>query len=817
MNNNANKFCKLISIIYILCVISLPGNAYAGNQDMETVTLQLKWTHQFQFAGYYAAIEQGFYKDEGLNVILKEGTPATHIVNEIISGNADFGVDNTSLLVERDHGNPVVVLAAIFQHSPQVLVTRKESGIVSPHDLKYKKIMLVKEQSTDILAMLLNEGVDIDKITIVPHTWDLDDLISGKVDAMTVYSIDEPFMLQEKNVEFNIINPINYGIDYYGDCLFTSENQIAANPERVKRFVRASLKGWEYAMSHQNEMIDLILTKYNTNLSTEKLQFEAAGLNKVIVPDYVELGHINPGRWAKIIETHQKFGLINSNFSLDGFLYNPDNASRLYNKLVGPLFILTGILSLGLILFIIFNAKLKAVVKERTESLEKKIKQLKDREETIQHLAHHDFLTDLPNRLLLKDRIELARADAYQNNGRFAVVFLDLDDFKRINDAIGHSAGDEFLQVVACRLKDCLQAEDTVARIGGDEFVLILADTGSFNCLLAVVEEAINAIRAPWDFKGTDFHISTSVGIAIYPKDGQEADTLIKAADMAMYEAKQKGKNRYHFFTEEMHLLSINKLILETELRHAINSSQLILHYQPQVKCSGRITGVEALVRWNHPTKGLLYPDCFIDLAEETGLIIPLGDWVLRSACMQSIEWQKAGLPPVLMSVNLSAKQFQHPDLLTKIGDILSETGLSPALLQLEVTETVAMIQTELTFSMMNSLRAMGIKLVLDDFGIGYSSLTYLKSFPIDNLKIDKSFTQDITTDLETQAIIQAILELAKRLHIGIVAEGVETVEQYNCLKELACPLMQGYLFSRPVPAPEIAVFLQNNHVPYPL
>lgn len=795
---------KTITIAAAFFVIPLTTSA-------ETVSLQLKWSHQFQFAGYYAAIEKGFYREEGLDVILREGLPATNLINEVTSGNADFGVDNTSLLIERDRGKSVVVLAAIFQHSPQVLIARKDSGIVSPHDLIARKVMLEKEQSTDILAMLNNEGIAIEEVNFVPHTWNVRDLIDGKVDAMTAYTTAEPYLLQNMDIPLTVIHPISYGIDYYGDCLFTSEQQIAARPELVARFVRASLKGWEYAMSHQEEVIDLILTSYNPKLSREKLRYEAQEMQKVIRPEYVEIGHMNSGRWAKIAENHQKFGLISPNFSLDKFIFKPGSANNiLYQKLLVPLFTVIGLLFLGLVVFVAFNFRLKQIVQERTATLEEKIIQLREKEETIRLIAYHDMLTNLPNRRMFIEQLRQKITAAQGNNQHFAVVFLDLDDFKRINDAMGHAAGDEFLRIVAQRLQRCLQETGTVYRLGGDEFILLFSDTSDYSHTLAIVELVISAIRMPWSFRDSDFYLSASIGIAMYPKNGQDPEFLIKAADIAMYEAKRQGKNRYQFFSEDMHSKSIEKLILESELHQALANSEFVLYYQPQVDCNTSIIGVEALIRWKHPTKGLLPPGVFIPLAEETGLIVPIGDWAIRTACRQCMEWQNSGQPPLRVSVNLSVRQLQHTDLLEKIRTVLVETGLPPHLLELEITETVAVTHADLVVPIMDSLRALGVRLALDDFGTGYSSIMYLKKFPIDILKIDKSFIQDITLNHDNEAIIQTIFKLAEILQISTVAEGVETEEQYKRLRSLACPIMQGYLFSRPIPAEELQEFLTN-------
>lgn len=794
----------LLFLITLCITIFLPGLSHA-----ETVTLQLKWTHQFQFAGYYAAIEKGFYREEGLTVLLKEGYPGINPVQEVVDGHAAFGVDNTSLLVARDRGAPIRVIAAIFQHSPQVLISRQDAGILSPHDLKHKRIMLVPEQSTDILAMLTNEGIDFNQVTLLSHNWDMAAFNSGKADAITGYSTAELFSLQQQGLPIHVINPINYGIDYYGDCLFTTDTTIQADPDLVKRFTRASLKGWEYAMSHQEEMIGLILAKYNSSLSPERLRFEANEMNKIILPDYVEPGHMNPDRWAKIVEIHQRFGLLKPGFSLENFLYNVNDTdgSAGYRTVILPLFVIIGLLSLALLAFMFFNSKLKRIVKERTEILEKKVHELQETEKAVLHLAYHDTLTKLPNRLQLIDHIDTRKHREDQLGEQFAIAFFDLDDFKRINDGMGHSTGDAFLREVSLRLQRCLKGIGQVYRLGGDEFILLLPQVQDYNHIAGIIQAAIEAINSSWNFNGNDLHVSASAGIAMYPKDGQDADSLIKAADMAMYEAKQKGKNRYHFFDEEMHAACLDKLILEAELHQAISQQEFVLHYQPQITSDAHIIGVEALVRWQHPSRGLLYPGTFIPLAEETGLIVPIGDWVLDAACRQCADWQRGGQVPVRISVNISVKQLQHPSFLAKVRHVLDETGLSPEYLELEITETVALTHADLVLPIMNSLRAMGVRLALDDFGIGYSSLMYLRSFPIDVLKIDKTFIQDVPTNIDNEAILQTILELARHLRISAVAEGVETLDQFNCLKKYACPIVQGYLFSPPMPAEDLSAF----------
>ncbi|WP_378953307.1 EAL domain-containing protein [Pelosinus sp. sgz500959] len=432
--------------------------------------------------------------------------------------------------------------------------------------------------------------------------------------------------------------------------------------------------------------------------------------------------------------------------------------------------------------------------------------------ELVRHLAYHDSLTGLANRLYFREKITQAIDYASQHKENFTIMFLDLNDFKRINDTFGHSAGDEFLKVIANRLKTCLPENYTIARMGGDEFTVIIPAIGNVSLLSAIAEKIIDAIKEPWSFGVHDFYIGISIGMAVYPRDGDDIDALLKCADIAMYTAKKIEGNSYHFYTEELHAAIIERVSLENALHQAIERNEFILHYQPQVDQFGKLIGVEALIRWQHPTRGLLYPGDFLDLAEEIGIMIPGGEWVLRTACAQNAAWQKAGYLPITMAVNVSATQFQHPNFLENLKKILAETELSPELLEVEITETIAMTNVEVTSLITNALQSMGIRQALDDFGTGYSSLKYLKIFNIDVLKIDKSFVQDIECDCDNDAIVKAIIALAQNLKLEVIAEGVETQQQYNYLKQLGCQKMQGYYFSRPVSGEQIEEILREMH-----
>ena len=438
--------------------------------------------------------------------------------------------------------------------------------------------------------------------------------------------------------------------------------------------------------------------------------------------------------------------------------------------------------------------------------------QRKRAEERVQYMATHDALTSLPNRVmfgqLLNHEIEVAKR--YKRS--FAVLFIDLDRFKFVNDSLGHGAGDKLLQEISARFKACVRAADVVARLGGDEFVVLLQELGGKEQIAMIARKMLSAAMKPVQLQGQECRVTASIGVCLYPRDAQDEPSLMKNADIAMYLAKEEGKNNFQFFSEDIKAHSRERIALESNLRSALERNQFSLQYQAKLDLrTSAITGVEALLRWKHPELGSVPPAQFIPVAEDSGLIVPIGSWVLRTACAQNVAWQREGLPPVCMSVNLSARQFADDGLPAEVRFALEESGMRAELLELELTESMVMHSPERATRVLAEIKKMGVRIAIDDFGVGYSSLAQIKRFPIDTLKVDRSFIRDLEKNAEDRAITQAIIAMGKTLSLTVVAEGVETEEQRTFLLEHACDAMQGYYFSRPVDSADFASLVRQR------
>ena len=443
------------------------------------------------------------------------------------------------------------------------------------------------------------------------------------------------------------------------------------------------------------------------------------------------------------------------------------------------------------------------------------ISERKTAEAQIHFLSSHDALTGLPNLVLFKDRLDSAIAFAAREGRKVALLNLDLDNFKLLNDSLGHAAGDALLRGVAERLQACVRDTDSLSRQGGDEFLIMLTNVQDAEAIGRVLLEILERVSESVIFDGRALSMSCSVGVAVYPDDGDRFETLLKRANKAMYHAKEAGRNTYRYFTEQLNSDSLEHLRIAHDLRQAVKLDQFMLHYQPQFDlASGRLIGAEALIRWNHPGEGLIQPGRFVGIAEQTGLIVQIGEWVLHQACRQAMAWQRAGLPPITIAVNMSAVQFLRGDVEQSVRAALAASGLDPQQLEIELTESVLLHDMDRMLALIASLKRLGLKLAIDDFGTGYSSLAYLKKFKVDRLKIDQSFVRDIDRDADDNAIVRAIVQMARALNLRTLAEGVETAEQRRFLSEQGCDEVQGYYYSRPLPPEQFEAFVRAGSVP---
>lgn len=971
------KPLKSLFVLVVALTITTPLHAIDTHRARKPITVQLKWKHQFQFAGFYAALEKGIYANAGFDVQLKQATGDTNSVEEVLAGRADFGVANSELLLYRLLGKPVTALAVIIQHCPLVLLSLKDSNILSPHDLIGKRVMFpegVYGASTQ--SVLLHEGVRADQLTQVPITYDVNDLINKKVDAMVGYITDQPYHLKRLNVAYNVMNPGGYGIDFYGDTLFTTERRVSNKLEEVMRFREATLEGWRYAINHSDEIIHLIKEKYQSEKSLEELRYEADVTIKLIVPELVSLGHMNSGRWQSIASVFKQLGLASSDYYDErAFIFSAEQR-QLDNKLTFFSWVLFIIVTLAVSIVLTlttFSKRLKVAVANktheleqanevliknteelldtqtqlslltqvleeriqvRTETLEKtnlelkseietrrerehslqlfllaiehssssviiindcqkivyvsralrdllnyeleslagnslevlrrfmeipdldwpvlkdgfkvedgfkevfrqevkcttasgssawmqmsispiyrvqqsqphfvivceNITQIKQRKDEMEKLAFFDTLTGLQNRLLFKSNLQEAVERAREHGKLTALLFVDLDNFKNINDSLGHDAGDIVLRAAAERLSQHVRDQGSVARISGDEFAILLTNIHSKEYAGEIAAAILKELSAPILCKSRECFITASIGISVTPTDTLSQDELTKNADIAMYQAKKSGKNHFCFYSLALTREVRRKIQLEQNLRQSLGRNEFYLEYQPKISMDDlSLVGLEALIRWREPGFGVRNPSEFIGIAEDSGFIIPLGNWIIHTASKALGVLRRTGIAGIKLSINLSPRQMRDKNLLPNL-QVLREEGRSWIDdVELEITETCLIENMQESIQQLVKLRERGFSLAIDDFGTGYSNLSYLKQLPIDTIKIDKSFLQDIPTDKNNVEIVSAVIAMAHKLNLKVVAEGVETAEQFEFLQQCRCDQVQGYYLCKPI------------------
>jgi len=896
-------------------------------QALEKVTLQLKHTHQFQFAGYYAALEKGYFEEAGLEVRIQEASDGNEPERRVLAGTAEYGVGSSSILLARMAGKPLVVLGVVLQHSPYVLLVRQRGGLPDLRSIKGKRVMIGNlsdelTQADELIAYLGREGVPLSSLTRLEHTYNLDELTSGRIEAMSAYSTNEPDYLDRIGFLYDVYSPRAAGIDFYGDNLFTSEREIALHPDRVKAFRAASMKGWAYAMSHHEEIADLILAKYTRRNDRQHLLFEARQMVPLVQPVLVEIGYMNPDRWRHIADVYAGMGLLKPGVSFDGFLYNADPGAQsltwLYRVLVAAalLFAIAAALHfsqlarerkraevairkgeqrfrtmfeeapMGIALidsatgeFKDLNARYAritgrsadeirrlrwtdithpddlsresaqmaelragaiagfkttkrlmrpdgavvwidmAVAAIETEStaeplhlcMIEDVTEKKQSEALIWQQANFDTLTQLPNRRMFHDRLEHDILRSRRDGMRIAILFIDLDHFKEVNDTLGHHQGDVLLVDAARRIRSCVRESDTVARLGGDEFTVILSELSETGCVETIAQKILNVLQAPFQLGQEQAYVSASIGITLYPDDARDIDDLLKHADQAMYAAKDAGRNRSSYFTPALQVAALNRMRLTNDLRIALKNNQFRVFFQPIVHLpTGKIHKAEALIRWQHPQRGLVSPLEFIPLAESSGLILDIGEWVFKEAAQWAARWRREHHPQFQVSVNQSPLEFQREGKGYEGWFAhLREIGLPGQAVVVEITEGLLLDASSGVTDKLLQLRDAGIQVALDDFGTGYSSLSYLKKFDIDYLKIDRSFTRNLATDASDMALSEAIIVMAHKLDLQVIAEGVETPEQRDLLMQAGCDYGQGYLFAKPMAGEEFDALLR--------
>lgn len=903
----------LTLFVTIMLLIGNNTSALANDDFSSRLTLQLDSKHQFSHAGFYVAVDQGFYKALGLSVIINEGKTSLDPVTQLIKGNADYVIDGSSIIHRINQNSNLRVLATIEQFSPWVLLTHPNVTIQS---LK-NTLIAMPHQASEINAMLYKAGLLETDYRLI-KSGDISLFIDGKVAAIAVRITDLPHISSQISIPYDLINSTSAELNFYGASIISTSQHLINNNEQARRFKQASIKGWKYAIDKPQYAARLIQEQYNNDLSYNSLLVEARQVTYLMRPQLLDIGDSSTMRWQQIATV---LNISNENSNVSNLVYLPKIYAFKYSHtlllicivlLVFFVFIPVSLLwrskhlaikemrlmnsilrtqqqasNDGILTFdaqgkvVSVNKQLKqlwklsdskfkqtdtwqviySMVRQVSNSKEfiatvrmhnadnnmqtfseislidgrtferfsaplfdeqknfvgrfwsfRDITQRKLAEENIWLQANFDSLTDLPNRLMFKERLIFEIKKSARSGKQIALLFLDLDRFKEINDSMGHDVGDQLLIEVAARLKKCVRDVDMVARLGGDEFTIILSDLENRLAIDRIAQSILASLATPFLLDGQPHYISTSIGITFSPSDGVDDVQLLKNADQAMYHAKALGRNNFQYFTPELQTKASKRVSMSNDLRIAIEKKQLFLEYQPIVCLKEhKILKAEALLRWQHPELGLIPPNDFIELAEETGLINVIGEWVFEQAAKQVEIFQRTE-PDFTISVNTSPVQYHSGTIdPTSWSNKLLSKNIKEKSIIVELTETLLMNSDDSSAQTLKKFREHNIPIALDDFGTGYSSMSYLSKFDIDFLKIDRSFVSNLTPNSKELVLCQAIITMAKSLGMTIIAEGIETKQQQDLLTTMGCDYGQGFYFSKPVRASAISQLITQQ------
>lgn len=796
------KTLTLHNILLFVLVLPLLLVSNPASPD-SPFTLQLQHNKQFRNAGFYAAQWYDIYSAHELDVEIQSAPPDTNpdvLVNKVINGEVDFGIASLELLAAYNDREPIVTYATIFQQTDLTLYVRKQTLISTAEDLTKLRISIPPGKKYELLLhFLLNQTQTALQDTAYNISASpLLDLKNGTADVIVGSSLTTPFFAEKTNIQLKPVSLEKFGLDLPGQTLFSNREVYERDRNAVDRFVIASLKGWQMALENTDELaLQLTRKRIAQNNITPAFGisfFQSEQVRKLAMYPVISPGHISFQRWVNVYQ--QFLPILNSERPMtQSFMDNPierlQHRAHFFDDLIR-----FGVPAL-VILFLL--GALHSFIRKSNR---------KEYENDLYKQATSDSLTDLPNRERAFIKLDEWIQENRSSGKAFSVMFLDLDGFKAVNDTTSHHTGDLLLLEVTERLKTVVNENDWLARIGGDEFLLL--SKSSHTAEIAQLSAAIlDTIKTPFRINQHEFIVGVSIGVARFPDHGNSSQELLSHADAAMYSAKDFGKNRHCLYTEELSLVAKEKSDIASRLSHAIKKKELFLCYQPIVSMqTGQAIGAEALLRWKNPELGMIRPDKFIPIAEETGYIKEIGDWVISTALDDMKAWNSFRPDKIYVSVNVSPRQFEDPTFVDRTLNLLANSGIQTELLKLEITENLLLHNNLDTAQLLAQLNEGGINVFLDDFGTGYSSLSYLKNLPFRVVKVDREFVNDITHDVRSTSLVKAIVAMATELNMDVVCEGVETIEQADCLLQLDCSYAQGYLYSKPL---ELDQFL--NHL----